>query len=156
MVRAGLSSLSATPRRPASRHYSGSVAEPSELTAEPVKAPALGPAAIVMAVEGLVAAGYGVYLVTQANSARLIVGLGAGALLLGYGVALVFVGRGLARARRWSRGPAVATQLVQLLLAWNFRDGATWWFALLLALSAAAVLVCVFLPRSTAALISRP
>ncbi len=117
-------------------------------------APALRPAAVVLVLEGIAAFGYGVFEATQINAIRLVVGLGAGLLLVAYGVALVLLARGLVRARRWSRGPVVATQLIQLPLAWNFREGETAWVAVLLALTAIVVLVCVFLPSSTDALIA--
>ena len=118
-------------------------------------APALRPAAVVLVLEGIAAFAYGVFEATQINAARFVVGLGAGLLLVAYGVALVVLARGLVRARRWSRGPVVATQLIQLPLAWNFREGETAWVAVLLALTAIVVLVCVFLPSSTAALIAK-
>ena len=118
-------------------------------------APALRPAAVIVLIEGLAAAGLGVFQATQVNESRMGLGLGAGVLLLAYGVALVLVARGLDRRRRWSRGPTVATQLIQLPLAYSFRTGETAWVAVLLALAAAVVLVCVLLPSSTAALINK-
>lgn len=118
-------------------------------------APALRPAAVIVVAEGLAAAGLGVFEATQMNAGRLGLGLGAGVLLIGYGVALILVARGLERKRRWSRGPTVATQLIQLPLAYGFRTGETAWIAALLALAAVVVLVCVLLPSSTAALITK-
>ena len=41
------------------------------------------------------------------------------AMALGTGVALLFVGRGLLAARRWSRSPAVLTQLLAIAVAYE-------------------------------------
>lgn len=114
--------------------------------------PGLLPAAVLVALEGIAALAYGVFEVFQIRPERLVVGLGAGILLVGYGVALLALARGLLRVRRWTRAPVVATQLIHLPLAWNFREGGTAWFAVLLGLASVVVLVCMFLPSSTAAL----
>jgi hypothetical protein len=88
--------------------------------------------------------------VASIRSDRVIVGAGAAALLLGYGAFLATICRGVARGRRWSRGAGVATQLLQGLMAWSFREGQTWWVGLLLGSSAILTLVCLLLPSATA------
>lgn len=129
--------------------------EPDARSAIARTAPALRPAAVILVLEGLAAAAYGVFEVSQINSARLVVGLGAGLLLVAYGGALILLARGLSRARRWSRGPVAASQLIQLPLAWGFHTGQTAWVAALLGLTAVVVLVCILLPSSTAALVTK-
>jgi hypothetical protein len=60
------------------------------------------------------------------------------------------VARGVFLGRRWSRGPAVATQLILLPIAWSFRGGVTTWVSVALAVVAIVVLIGVLHPRSTA------
>lgn len=84
---------------------------------------------------------------------RAVVGVGASILLLLYAVALAAVIRGLLRLRGWSRGPAVATQVVQLPVAYSFLGGGTTWIAIVLAAVSLTVIVCLVLPSSTRALV---
>ena len=77
-----------------------------------------------------------------------MLGLTTAGFFLVYGVALGFVARGLWRAVRWSRGPTVFTQLIQLLVAYSFWGGST----KAVAVAALAVLICVFQKASTDAL----
>ena len=58
--------------------------------------------------------------------------------------------RGVFLGRRWSRGPAVATQLILLPIAWSFRGGVTTGISVALALLAIAALIGLLHPRSTA------
>jgi hypothetical protein len=67
------------------------------------------------------------------------------AVALGVGVCAL----GLTHARSWARGPVVATELLQLLTAWSFRDNGS--VALVLAGLAIVVLVCVLHPASNRA-----
>jgi hypothetical protein len=90
---------------------------------------------------------------TQLRVSRWVVGAGASLLMLGYGAFLAAVARGVLRGRRWSRGPAVATQLLHLPIAWSFNGGSTRWVAWTLIGSALTVLVCLLLPSSTAILV---
>ncbi|MFX4273003.1 hypothetical protein ACQBAR_07455 [Propionibacteriaceae bacterium Y1685] len=117
-----------------------------------MRAPALFPAAVLCFLEGLAAFAFGVLELVQTQPQRPVVGITTGIAMIAYGALLVVVGNGLRRARGWSRGPAVATQILQLPIALSFVGGSTTWFAVLLALASIAVLVCVFLPRSTYAL----
>src|SRR6476469_2099971 len=95
--------------------------------------PALTLAAGLLGVIGAVSAGYGVLALMATNASRAVVGSGAAILLLAYAVLLVAVAGGVLLGRRWSRAPAIATQLIQLPVAWSFRGGETTWFAVLLA-----------------------
>lgn len=93
---------------------------------------------------------YGVLILTDMTRVATGVGIGVGALLIAWGVALALVGRGVAFVRQWSRGPAVVLQLLQLPIAWGFRHSIGL-LAAALFVSAAIVLVAVFLPASTTA-----
>ncbi|MEU4198141.1 hypothetical protein AB0E69_40030 [Kribbella sp. NPDC026611] len=84
---------------------------------------------------------------------RLVLGLTTTAFFVVYGAALVLVAfRGLWHAARWSRGPTVFTQLIQLLVAYSFWGGSTKVVAVALAIASLAVLICVFQKASTEAL----
>lgn len=119
-------------------------------TAATSRPPQLFLAALVLAGEAVVALGFGLVEATQIRSTRLVVGVGVALLTLGFGVFLALVARGVRSARRWSRGPAVATQLLQLLLGFSFGSGETWWLGVLLGVSALAVLGCLLTPAATA------
>jgi hypothetical protein len=107
-------------------------------------------AAVLLVVEALMAVAYAALEVGQIRMSRVVVGLGVTILMAGFGLLLLLVARGVFLGRRWSRGPAVATQLILLPLAWSFVGGRTTWVAVVLALLAIAVLVGVLHPRSTA------
>jgi hypothetical protein len=121
--------------------------------------PALALAAALLAVLGVVAVGYAGFAIAATNPIRPVVGIGTAILLLGYAVLLFAVSRGVYRGRRWSRGPGVATSLIQLPVAWSYAGGQTWWVAAGLAAASVTVLVCLLLPSSTAVFVpsdSRP
>ena len=111
--------------------------------------PALALAAGLLTVIGVASAGYGVLELLATRASRAVVGSGAAIILLGYAVLLIAVARGVFRGRRWSRAPAIATQLIQLPVAWSFRGGETTWFAALLGAVSLIVIVCLLLPSST-------
>lgn len=111
--------------------------------------PALALAAGLLVVIGAASAVYGVLELISTRANRAVVGSGAAIILLGYAALMVAVARGVLRGRRWSRAPAIATQLIQLPIAWSFRDGQTAWFAVLLAAVSLSVIVCLLLPSST-------
>lgn len=106
-------------------------------------------AAVLLALEGLAAGAFGVLVLSQITGERPSFALATGLLLLGYAAVLFALGRGVLRGRRWSRGPAVATQLIHLLTAWSFRQGVTAGVAVAVAVAALVVLVCLLLPTST-------
>jgi len=103
-----------------------------------------------MWLEAIAVIGYGVLILTSMTKVAASVGFGVGGLLIAWGVALALVGRGVAFVRQWSRGPALVLQLLQLPIAWGFRH-TIGWLAVALFLSAAIVLVALFLPASTTA-----
>jgi hypothetical protein len=87
---------------------------------------------------------------------RAAVGVGVTILMAAFGGLLLLVARGVFLGRRWSRGPAVAAQLILLPIAWSFRGGVTAWVSVALAVLAIAVLVGVLHPRSTAVFVGPP
>ncbi len=113
-------------------------------------------AAAVLLVEALAALLFGVLEIVRADPARPMVGLGVAILMFGYALMLGLVARGAWRSRRWSRGPAVATQLILLPVAWSFRGGETNGIFLALGGAAVVVLVGLLTPASTRALVGEP
>jgi hypothetical protein len=110
-------------------------------------------AAALLALEGLVGFGYAAISVGQIRMSRAAVGVGLAILLAVFGVLLLLMARGVFLGRRWSRGPAVAAQLILLPIAWSFRGGGTTWVSVALAVLAIAVLIGLLHPRSTAVFI---
>lgn len=117
--------------------------------------PALTLAAALLAVIGAASAVYGVMELVATKASRAVVGSGAAIILLAYAALLAMVARGVLRGRRWSRAPAIATQLIQLPIAWSFRGGQTTWFALLLGAVSLTIIVCLLLPSSTRAFVGQ-
>jgi hypothetical protein len=113
-------------------------------------------AAISLALEALIALGYAALEIGQVRVSRAVVGVGVAILMACFGVFLLFVARSVFRGKRWSRGPAVATQLILLPLALSFAGGWTTWVSVGLAALAIAVLVGVLHPRSTAVFVGPP
>ena len=72
---------------------------------------------------------------------------------LATGVLLALVARGVARGRRWSRGLAVVTQLILLLLGYSFRQPPTTWAGLVMAAVALTALICLLVPSATRAFV---
>jgi hypothetical protein len=107
-------------------------------------------AAALLAFEAVIALGYAALELGQIRVTRAAVGVGVAILMSGFGLLLLLVARGVFRGKRWSRGPAVASQLILLPIAWSFRGGVTTWVSVALAVLAIAVLVGVLHPRSTA------
>ena len=90
------------------------------------------------------------------HSNRLVLGVTTTLFFVAYGAGLGLVARGLSRASTWSRGPAVFTQLIQLLVAYSFWGGSTEAVAIALAVAAVGVLIAVFQKSSTEALADDP
>ena len=113
-------------------------------------------AAALLALEALVALAYAAVEIGQVQMTRAALGIGVTILMACFGLLLLLVARGVFLGKRWSRGPAVATQLILLPIAWSFRGGATTWAAIILAALAIAVLLGVLHPRSTAVFVGPP
>ncbi|HEU5484401.1 MAG TPA: hypothetical protein VFU98_05805 [Microlunatus sp.] len=106
-------------------------------------------ATALLAVIGAASAVYGVLELVDTRASRAVVGSGAAIILLAYAALLIAVARGVFLGRRWSRAPAIATQLIQLPIAWSFLGGETTWFALVLGAVSLTIIVCLLLPSST-------
>jgi hypothetical protein len=112
--------------------------------------PALWVAAGVLWLEATAILLYAALILTNMRHVSAGVGIGVAAMLLAWGAALALVGRGVALVRPWARGPAVALQILHLPIAFGFRHSIGW-LAAALFVTAAIVLVAIFLPASTAA-----
>ena len=113
-------------------------------------------AAALLALEALIALAYAALEIGQVEMTRAALGIGVTILMACFGLLLLLVARGVFLGKRWSRGPAVATQLILLPIAWSFRGGATTWAGIILAALAIAVLIGVLHPRSTAVFVGPP
>jgi peptidoglycan/LPS O-acetylase OafA/YrhL len=113
------------------------------------RVPALLVAAALLGLESLAALTFGVLEASQIRPVRAVMGVGVTVIMLGYGVLLAVVARAVSRGRRWSRGLAVVTQLILLLLGYSFRQPPTTWAGLVMALVALTVLVCLLVPSAT-------
>ena len=106
-------------------------------------------AAALLGLEGLVALVFGGIALSQIQISRAGVGVGVAVWMLGYHILLLAIARGVLRGRRWSRAPAIATQLILLPIAFSFRAEPTTWVAGAIAVVAVGALVGVLHPRST-------
>lgn len=102
----------------------------------------------MLCLEALALLGLAVLQLAQINGSPAIAA--SGAVFAGYAIVLVVLARGVVLGRRWSRGPAVATQLIQLPIAWVLREGATAPVSTALTVSALSTVICLLLPSSTA------
>ena len=124
-------------------------AEPSATPGEPVRPPLpLLVAAVLVGMEALILVVYGVLELTSLTGARATMVLTSTLFFLVYGAGLATFAWLLHRLRSWSRAPVVLAQLIQLGVAWSFRDGTTTLLAVVLAVVAVAVLAGVFHPDS--------
>jgi len=117
------------------------------------RVPALLVAAVLLGLESLAALAFGILEASQIQPVRAEMGIGVTIIMLGYGSLLAVVARGVARGRRWSRGLAVVTQLILLLLGYSFREPPTTAAGLAMGLVALTALVCLLLPSSTRAFV---
>ncbi|GAB3963509.1 hypothetical protein [Streptomyces sparsus] len=119
-------------------------------------------AAALLALEGLVVAGGGtamlVLLLVGSRPDSVTQALAGAVTALLLALLPLLAARGLWHLRRWSRSPAVFVQLLALPVGWQMGSGEGLWVAGGLALAAVAitVLVCLFHPRSNAALGATP
>ncbi|MEH3033797.1 MAG: hypothetical protein PGN07_07090 [Aeromicrobium erythreum] len=108
-------------------------------------------AGAIVVVEALAYATLAVLDLADLTSGRAGVGVGVAVMLLGYAVALVVFTAKVLGGRLWARSPLVVAQLLQVLLAWNFR-GDAWWAPLVLAGPALVCLACLLAPPVNRAL----
>jgi hypothetical protein len=117
------------------------------------RVPVLVVAAAAVALEAVSLLAVGASVVLGSERGRLVMDVTTTAFFLLYGCGLLLCARGLVLTRRWARAPVVLAQLIQALVAWSFFPGATRWVAILLAVTAAAVLVLVLSPAATRSLV---
>ncbi|MGI3785368.1 MAG: hypothetical protein ACRYG2_31845 [Janthinobacterium lividum] len=115
--------------------------------------PQLAGAAVLAALEGLVALGFGVTEIFQVRLFRAVVGVGVAAFMIGFAVLLLSAARALVRVRRWARAPVVVVQLIMLPVGWSFRGAPTTWVAVTMIVVSLLTLLLVLHPRSTRALV---
>ncbi|MFF3427001.1 hypothetical protein [Streptomyces sp. NPDC002602] len=140
-----------------SKKPTSNVPAPSPATSPAVLPGRLTAAAVLTALEGLALAGLGVYM--------LYVGIAGdpdspqqaetgGVTLLALAALPLIAARGLRLGRRWSRGPALITQLMAMPVAWTLwtTGGAMVAAAVALALTAVAVGALLVNPTATEAL----
>jgi len=109
-------------------------------------------AASLVAVEGLLLLGYAVLELASISADRVAVALTTTVFFAAYAVLLLAGAHAVTRGRSWARSPIVLTQLIQLGLAWSFRDGSTLYIAVTLAVIALVVLAGILNPASIDAL----
>jgi hypothetical protein len=127
-----------------------------DATAAPSERPApLTVAASLAGLEAALLALFGVAELFSLTGARVAMGLTTTAFFLVYGAGLAFCAWRLARLESWARAPVVLAQLIQLGVAWSFKDGSTAVVAAGLALVALVVIAGIFHPRSLSALAER-
>ena len=111
--------------------------------------PPLVVAASLAGLEAFVLAALGAVELANLSSIRLTMGLTTTAFFLAAGAALAWCAWSLWRVRRWARGPVVMAQLIQLGLAWNFRDAPTTLLAIGLAVAGVVVIAGLLHPATT-------
>ncbi len=120
---------------------------------DPLPPPARPPALVVLvalvAAQGLGLVGLAVFFLVElmvsspSSTARAVM---AALLTLLAGLGLLAVARGLRRARRWARAPALVTQLLALPVAVGLVQGGRWYVGVPLILWALGVLALLFTP----------
>jgi hypothetical protein len=106
-------------------------------------------AASLVALEALVLVVLGVLELANLRAIRLTMGVTTSAFFLAAAAGLGWCAWALWKVRRWARGPVVMAQLIQLGLAWNFRDVWTLLLPVSLALVAVVVIVGLLHPATT-------
>ena len=107
-------------------------------------------AAVLVGLQAVLLLGWAIAEAVSFDSSRATMGVTTTVFFLLYAAALALCGLGLLRRSSWARSPVVLTQLIQLGLAWSFRDLPL--VAVPLAAFAVVTLGCLFAPASLAAL----
>lgn len=114
--------------------------------------PPLAVAASLVAVEAAMLVIFGVVELRSIETSKLTMGVTTSLFFGVYGVGLGLCAWQLYRLRSWTRAPVVLAQLIQLGVAWSFREGATTFVSVLLTVVAVLVIAGVFHPASLRAL----
>ena len=117
-------------------------------------------AAAVVTLEGLAVIALAVADLASIDGGRVAIGVGVAIFFLLYGGTQLVASVLLLRGRYGARGPIVATQLLQLLIAWSLRDVdadalAIRYLPLGAGVAALVVLVCVLAPPVNRAIVER-
>jgi hypothetical protein len=107
-------------------------------------------AASLALIEGAALLVYAVLEIVNLSSTRVAVSVTTSVFFALYGAVLVLCAWGLVRGRSLARSPVVLAQLIQLGVAWSFRDGATLLVAIALAVVALVTVAGVLHPQSLA------
>lgn len=110
--------------------------------------PPLTVAASLAAVEGLVLVLLGAAELAATSSGRVAMGVTTSLFFAAFGAALLYFAWSLTRGRSWARSPVVLAQLIQLGVAWSFRESPTTLVAVVLAVAAVVVIVGLLHPAS--------
>lgn len=111
--------------------------------------PPLAVAASLVAVEAFLLLVLAVLELANLRSIRLTMGVTTTVFFLVAAAGLAWCAWSLWKGRRWARGPVVMAQLIQLGLAWNFRDAPTTFLAIGLAVAGLVVIAGLLHPAST-------
>jgi hypothetical protein len=106
-------------------------------------------AAALVALEAFVLVVLAVLELANLRSIRLTMGVTTTLFFLAAAAGLAWCAWSLWKARRWARGPVVMAQLIQLGLAWNFRDAPTTLIAIGLAIAGVVVIAGLLHPATT-------
>jgi hypothetical protein len=109
-------------------------------------------AASLVALEGLLIVLLAVLELFSLTGGRLTMGLTTAVFFAAYGVGLAWCAWAITRRHTWARGPILLAQLIQLGVAWSFRDSPTTVLAVGIAVVAALVLAGMLHPSTLAAL----
>lgn len=111
--------------------------------------PPLAVAASLVAVEAFLLVVLAVLELANLRSIRLTMGVTTTVFFLVAAAGLAWCAWSLWKGRRWARGPVVMAQLIQLGLAWNFRDAPTTFLAIGLAVAGLVVIAGLLHPATT-------
>jgi hypothetical protein len=109
-------------------------------------------AAVLVGFEGLALVAMAVLEVASLHSGRFVLGITTTVFFLVLGAGLLTCARGLFLVRSWARGPAVAVQLMGVLLSFSFWGGATTPGAAVIGVLSAVALVGLLAPPSIRAM----
>lgn len=113
-------------------------------------------AVVLVLLEAAVLAVLGLLEAVSLHSDRLTMGLTTATFLFLYAAGLAWCALKMAQHESWARSPVMLSQLIQLGLAWNFREQPTTWVAVALGVSALLVIAGVLHPASLDALTDDP
>lgn len=113
-------------------------------------------AAALETLEGIAMIGVGVFVGVEtfaARSASITNAIALAVCALALGVGLIAVGRGLYRARRWSRTPALLTQVFGFITGVYLIQSRQYAYGIPIVVVTVAAVVLIFTPATTRSLI---